>query len=145
MGFEDEYAGRGRKKSGIKAFLPFFGLILIVAFAAIAIILSKPVHEFLYTEFFEESEIRNATPIEDSFLNDQVQYVVALVIFIIMVMIGGLLYAAGAPKEKIKVTERELKQEKLRREEEIRAMKRRKQAINKAVAAERERKQRRDG
>lgn len=145
MAFEDEYAGRGRKRSGINAFLPFLGLILIISFGAIAYILSEPVHQYIYTQFIEESEIRNATPVEDSFDNEKIQYVVGGAIFIILVMIGGALYALGAPKEKIKVTERELKQEKLRREEEVRAMKRRKQAINKAVAAERERKQRRDG
>lgn len=145
MSFEDEYVRRAKKKSRLQAFLPLIGLILVIAFAAISFILMEPAHEFLYTQFFEEQEIRNGTPLEDSFSREEIGYVVGVSIFVILVMIAGLLYAAGAPKEKVKVTERELKQEKLRKEAEARAMKRRKQEINKAVAAERERKQRRDG
>ncbi|RMG75256.1 MAG: hypothetical protein D6711_07140 [Chloroflexi bacterium] len=145
MAFEDEYVRRSKKKSSLQKFLPLIGLLLIISFAAISFILMKPAHEFLYTQFFEAQEIRNGTPLEDSFSRDEVQYVVGVAIFVILIMVSGLLYAAGAPKEKMKVTERELKQEKLRKEAEYREMKRRKQAINKAVAAERERKQRRNG
>jgi hypothetical protein len=127
MGFEDEYAGRKKKKDPITAFLPFLGLILAMAFAAIAWVLREPAHEFLIEQ------------ISDFPQEEEMAYAVAGVLFLIMMMLAALVYALFAPKPHHKlVTEKELKREKEAIDREHLERKRRKRRMRQQAAKERE-------
>lgn len=139
MGFEDEYARRNRKRNPITPFLPVLGLFMLVALGAVAFVLSDPVHQFIYEEFFQEEEQQNGTLPEDSFNQDEAQYMVGGGLFVILLMVMGLLYAMFAPKPDKTVTERELKKEKMEMQREAELRKRRKQQMNKQKAMDRQR------
>lgn len=127
MGFEDEYAGRKQKKDPITAFLPFLGLILIMAFAAIAWVVKEPAHEFLMDQIADFPE------------EEEVTYAVAVGLFFILMLLVATVYALFAPKPKHKeVTERELKREKHAIELENQERKRRKRRMRAQAAKERE-------
>ncbi|MFW5709006.1 MAG: hypothetical protein ACOCX5_02175 [Chloroflexota bacterium] len=143
MSFEDEYQRRGKKKSSIAPWLPAMGFILLVAFGAIAFVLSEPVHEFIYEQFFLEDEIQNNVPLSESFGREEIQYVVGVVIFLLVTMLGGLFYAMFAPKPAAenRVTERDMKREREAKLKEQMERKKRKQVLNKQYAAERARRE----
>ena len=127
MGFEDEYAGRKQKKDPITAFLPFLGLLLALAFGAIAYVLREPAHEFLIEQI-------NDFPTEE-----EVSYAVAGVLFLIFMLLAALVYALFAPKPHHKsVTEKELKREKQAIEQERVERKRRKRRMREEAVKERE-------
>jgi predicted outer membrane lipoprotein len=125
MSFEDEYTKQTEKKNPLTAFLPILGLLLAVAFGAIAFIVSEPVQDLL-------AENISGFPREQ-----EAQYVVAVVIFISLVLIGGAIYATLAPKPPKLVSERELKKEREQREQEIRDRKRRQRKVQEQMAEER--------
>lgn len=132
MSFEDEYAGKGRgKKKGLAPWLPVMGLLLAVALGAIAYVLSGPLHELLYNEFFLPQGYQD-------FQDESFKYLISVILFMVLLTFSGLLYAAFQPSRANKVTERELKKERERRHREIAERKRRKQMINRKVARERE-------
>ena len=123
---EDEYAGKGkRKKDPIKAFLPLIGLLLAIAMGFIAWVARVEVHNLLIDNiknFPEEKEI---------------QYVLAGVIFLIMMMVFGIIYAIFAPKPDKRAGEAAMKKEKaFRRKEEI-AKRERKKRMRKKMHQER--------
>ena len=135
MSFEDEYTGRSRQKSSINKWLPAFGFLLLIALAAISFVLSEPVHELLYVQLFEQSEIENFTPPEESFDQEIVQYGVGVVLFFALVLVVGLLYAAFAPKKQKTISERDLKKERQQMEREAKARQIQKQKMNKQYAS----------
>lgn len=131
MSFEDEYAAKRRPKSknSINAFLPVMGLLLAVALGAVAFVLSGPVHELVMDNMSSFPAGTTA------------QYVVAGALFVILLMVSGLLYAAFIPKPKQKVTEASLKREKEEVEAERLARKKRQKELQRQAARDRERRE----
>ena len=125
MSFEDEYARQEKKKNPLTAFLPLLGLMLAAAFGLIAYIVSEPVQDMLVQNI-------SGFPREQ-----EAQYVVAAVIFISLVLIGGVIYSIFAPKPPKLVTERELKKERDRREQEEKDKKRRRRKVQEQMAEDR--------
>lgn len=139
MSFENEYIRKAKSHSAINKWLPALGFLLALAFAGIAFVLSDPVHQFIYEQFFQEDEFaRGIAFTSESFDQQSVQYGVAVVLWIIFVMVASFLYAAFAPKPTKLVAESTLKKERRQNEAEKRRAKIRKQELNKAVARERE-------
>ena len=117
MGFEDEYKRGKEKKDPITAFLPALGLILMLAFGAIAFVLHEPAHEKLQeliTDFPEEKEVG---------------YAVGGVIFFLLMLFAGFFYALFQPKREHQVTESELRKEKKAIEREAVERKQRRKKI----------------
>jgi hypothetical protein len=121
MSMGDEYSGRqsGKKKqkSHIRAFLPALGLIMAVALAGVAYVASEPIHQLL----MDNMPSIPAAP--------EMQYVIAAVMWIIMLAIVGMVYAAAAPKPTKMISEKVLEKEKADRLREKRMVKKRKQQI----------------
>lgn len=106
------------------------GLLLIVSLGAIAFVVSDPLHQLLYNEFFLQQGY-------EDFADENFKYLVAVITFVLLLTLASLLYAAFQPSKANRVTERDLKKERDRRRKEQEEQKRRKQMINKKVAAER--------
>ena len=143
MSFEDEYAGRNRKRSGITPWLPALGFLLLIALGGISFVLSEPAHELIYENFFQEREISEGTfGTEESFDQENMQYVVGGIIFLSMLMLVGLLYTMFAPKGPKKITEADMLKERKQKQAAVLQAKKRKQMMNKEFAKEREAKMR---
>lgn len=132
MGIENEYSEKMRKKpkSKLQPFLPAIGLILIGFFGFVAYMVSAPLHEMLRerltTDIVQQPEMR---------------YIIAFGIFLILVLILAAIYAAVfAPKRAKEVSEKELEDEKRRREREKLAAKKRKRRQRAKMAEELRRK-----
>jgi len=130
MSFEDEYAGRKKKKDPLRAFLPVIGLILIVCFAAISWVVHEPLRDALVENISD-------LPQENEEGFTEVGYVAGGSVFVILLMFTSLLYAAFAPKPEKIVSERELLQEKKAREAEAKARKKRKREMQQQMAKDR--------
>ena len=122
---EDEYVKSTKKKDPLTAFLPVMGLVLVVAFAAIAYALHKPAHEFLQNRI-------DGFPTEP-----EVGYVIGGAIFLILVLFAGMFYAMFAPKGPKITTEKELLREKEERQREELTRKKRRAELRKQAAKER--------
>ena len=125
---EDEYFGRkaGTKARGtsMRAFLPLIGFIVIGILGVFAYILSDPLNVML-------SERLANYPYDQM---DMMQLFVGVVIFFVGLLFLGMLYAMFAPKPPKTVNERELEKEKLAKQRELLAKKRRKREIQKKMA-----------
>lgn len=111
-------------KVSIRAFLPVLGLFLIIALGAVSFVLSEPATEWL-------RDTVDNIPNED-----EVQYVVGGIVFLVLVLLSGFLYALFAPKPKKRVTEAELKKERMQMQREKRARKKRLEEINRKKGEE---------
>ncbi len=122
--FQDEFGEtpEEKKKTTLKAFMPIFGLVLFVAFAAIAFVLSEPLTTLLRDN------------VKDIPAGDEVRYVVGGMTFLVFLLFSGMFYAMFAPKPKMKITEAELKKERTLKEREKKAMVKRKQMMNRQAA-----------
>lgn len=101
-----------KKKNPLAPFFPVFGLLLIAALGAISFVVSQPAYNLLTDNI-------DSIPAN----NQQMQLVVGGTIFLILLMLCGLVYAAFAPKPAKRVTEAELKKEKAQKDKETRARK----------------------
>jgi short subunit fatty acids transporter len=112
-----------RKKSN--PWLPFFGLLLIIAFGAIAFIVG-PV---LDNQFGAQLGL----PAGDASI-----WLFRGIVFLVLLMVFGLLYAIMAPKPRAmdSVNERVLDKERKEKRQELEARKRHQQAINRKMAKE---------
>ncbi len=131
MGFEDEYARRGKKRSPLAPFLPILGLLMIVSLGAVAFVLSGPAHDLLI------DNIAN-------FPDDQTtQYMVGGAVFVLLTLVAGMLYAIGAPKpyQKQKITENDLRKERAAKATEDARRKKRKKEMNRKAAEERKKRE----
>lgn len=124
MSFEDEYSGRDMEaqKTSIRAFLPVMGFFLLIALGAVSYVLSAPVHELVM-------ENVDGVPADQ-----EVQYLVAGVLFVVLMMFVGMLYAAFAPKPQKRVTEAELKRERVAVQREKEARRRNRRDVNRKMA-----------
>lgn len=125
MAFEDEYARPTDKKDPIRFFLPFLGVLLILAFAVIAYFAHEPAHEFLQkkiTDFPEEKEVG---------------YLVGGVIFVVLMMLASVLYAVLTPGPAKRTSEAELRRDKQDMEREALERKARKKRLRAQAAQER--------
>ena len=121
--FGEEYGEKSvKKKTSVRAFLPIFGLFLVVAFAAIAFVLSEPLTTLL-------RDTIDGIPAED-----EVQYVVAGMTFLVLLLFSGMVYAMFARKPQLRVTEAELKKERTLSIAEKKARQRRRIQMNKQAA-----------
>ncbi|MDX2076118.1 MAG: hypothetical protein SFZ02_06790 [bacterium] len=130
MSFEDEYVAKPKKKNALGAFLPLIGLFLIAAAGAVGFVLSTPLTEWLQTSVLAN----NAADIADNL--DLVKLIVGIVVAIVLLLFTAMLYAAFAPKPTKLTNERELKKEKEDKLAEDLARKKRKQEVNRKMAAE---------
>ncbi|NJL57419.1 hypothetical protein HC928_21480 [bacterium] len=133
MSFEDEYQGRSLEARGtsIKAFLPVMGFLLLIVLGVMAYFLSEPVHELLMDNL-------DGVPADQ-----EVRYLVGAVLFVVMTMVVGMVYAAFAPKPSKTVTESQLKRERMMLDAEKKARRKRKQAANRKMAQARKQSERR--
>jgi predicted PurR-regulated permease PerM len=127
---EDEYVRSKVRKDPLKPFYPLIGFLLIVMLGAIAAVLSVPAYDALV-------ERLDDIPPDDM----RVQVGVGAAIFVTLLLLVGLIFAAFAPKQAKGVHERELKKEKAYNEQVRRMEKRRKQEINRKMAEERKRRE----
>jgi membrane protein implicated in regulation of membrane protease activity len=116
----------GSNKSSLNAFLPVIGLLLALALGAVAYVLSGPAHDFL---------MQNVSGVPDQ---PEVQYVVAGVLWLLLLLLSGMIYAMFAPKPTKTASEAQLKKEKIEMQKEAVARKKRQQEINRNMARERE-------
>ena len=107
MQSNEDYRLKQAKRVTIRAFLPLFGLILIIAFGLIA---------FIFGPWLTDV-VSGIIPIDNSDL-DTLDWISRVVIFFALVMIATLLYAISIPKKKDIVSERALDKE---RKERIKA------------------------
>lgn len=130
--FQDEFGEtpEEKKKTTIRAFMPIFGLLLFVALAAIAYVLSEPLTTLLRDN------------VKDIPAGDEVRYVVGGMTFLVMLLFSGMIYAAFAPKQQLRITEAELKKERTLKEREKKAMVKRKQMMNRQAAEQNRKKSR---
>jgi len=98
---------QAKKKDPIAPFLPIIGLVIIVLAGGFSFLVSAPAHDFLRDQL--GSQIPN---------EPEVQYAIALGIFLLIVLMIGMVYAAFQPKPEMTVSERELDREKKQREKE---------------------------
>jgi predicted histidine transporter YuiF (NhaC family) len=124
MSFEDEYTLKKykKKRDPLTAFLPALGLILIVALAAIAYVLSEPAGEVV-----RDNIIQDTQDVDEQ----QVQMVTGGVIFLVGVLLVGMLYALFAPRPRSedRVTEADIKKEKEAKQREYIARRKRQKKI----------------
>jgi hypothetical protein len=132
MGFEDEYARKGRKKNRdpIRPFLPVLGLLLAVALAAISWVIHEPLRDFLVEQFPDLPQ-----PGTESF--EVVGYIAGGVVFVVLLMIVSMLYTIFAPRPEKLTSESQLKRERDDIDAERRAKKKRQQQIRRNMAKER--------
>lgn len=138
LGTDEEYSGSGKKRrsKGLRAFYPLIGLILAGAFGAIAYVLGGPIAFQLEPTMFPG--LNN----EDF---NTVTWIIRGVIFFVLVLFGGLLFAMAAPKPKgsTGVTERGMgKEREARLAAELEAKKRRKKVRNELAKARKNQSQR---
>ena len=126
MAFEDEYKGRQKKKDPLKAFLPAIGLLLALAFAAIAFFLREPVQQLLIDQNVLTEPV-----------DEKVGYVIGGVIFLVLMLFAGFIFALFAPKPAKRVTESELKKEREAMQREAQERKERRRKMQKQAFQER--------
>ena len=119
------------RSTTIKAFLPVMGLFLLVAVGAVSYVLSEPAHQAMIDN------------IDNIPADVEVQYLVGAVIFVVLLMFVGMVYAAFAPKPGKRVTEAEMKRERMMKEREKKMQKKRKQEINRQMAESRKQSEKR--
>jgi hypothetical protein len=125
MSFEDEYAGRPKKKNPLAGLLPFLGLILAVALGAIAWVLSEPVQELVVDN------------IRDFPADQQGQIIVTGGLWVLLLLFSGLLYTLFAPKPTKLISEKHLKHERDDMYKEQAAKRKRRQQIARKLSKER--------
>lgn len=123
---EEDYHLKQAKKVSIRAFLPIFGLILIIAFGAIAYVFGTPLTELL----------RGFIPISTQDL-DTFDWISRAIIFLALVMVATLVYSIAIPKKKDIVTERALEKERKARIEAEKLEKLRQRQVKAKMAKER--------
>jgi hypothetical protein len=142
MGFEDEYAGKGKAESkGVRPFLPIMGLVLMIAFGAIAFVVSPNAVLLAQNnlEGFDGGCFQTATGVDCDPEQVGIRLIFAGLIFVVLMGFAGFFLALASPKPKTDklATEKQLKKEKAERQKERQAQKKRKQEINRKVAKER--------
>lgn len=130
MSFEDEYVAKPKKKNALNAFLPLIGLFLIAAAVGVGFVMSGPVAGWLRDTVL----VDNYDDINENF--EVVKLVSGAVVAVIILLFAAMLYAAFAPKPTKLTNERELKREKEAKLAEQIARKKRKQEVNRKMAAE---------
>lgn len=123
---EEDYRLKQGKRTTIRAFLPLFGLILIIAFGAIAYIFGQSLTDLL----------RGFIPIAANDLTT-FDWISRAVIFFALVMITTLIYSIAIPKKKDVVSERALEKERKARVEAEKLEKIRKRQVQAKMAKER--------
>jgi uncharacterized ion transporter superfamily protein YfcC len=102
---------------GLNALLPVLGLFLLGAAGAIAWVLSEPFADFL---------VLNLSGIPDT---PEMQIVAGVIIFLVIVLLYGFLYAIFAPKPQQSVSEAQLDREKQQKLKEAQRAKKRKKEM----------------
>ncbi|MCA9887317.1 MAG: hypothetical protein KC546_03050 [Anaerolineae bacterium] len=124
MGFSDDGSiKKGRGRSWNRALAPLFGLLIVGASIAIALVLAEPIFNALL----------DAIPSVPAV--DEVLLAVGVIIFVVCLAIFGGLYAVVAPKpnKATYVTERELDRLKQQRAAEEKAKDRRKKEMRRRM------------
>lgn len=113
---DEDYRMRQKKGVSPRAFLPAIGLILIIAFAAIAYVASTPL----------QRSLGNDLGMPDA-NTGRIFFGVAT--FLVLTLFTGLLFAVLAPKKGKQVSERDMDRErKLKQADDIMRKKRKEQA-----------------
>jgi len=125
MSFEDEYSSKkaGKARSKLQPFLYAIGFILILAAGAASYFLSAPA-------FAELKKRISGFPTQP-----EIQIIVGGAIFLILIMIVAMFYAAFQPRLPKGVSEQDLDREKRERQKEMDAAKRRKKEMQAKMRA----------
>jgi hypothetical protein len=129
MSYDDQMRIRERRDP-MRKFLPAMGMILVVAFGAISWVLHEPLRDLLVEQISSLPR-----PNQDGF--KEVGYVAGGTLFIVLVMLAALFYAAFAPKPDKKVSNQFLKEEKRMRELAKRDKQLRQREVRQAMSKER--------
>ena len=114
-------SGKKRKSRGIAPYLPILGLILAIALGAISYVLGEPVANIVaQSVYFPDFEAA--------------AWIMRVIIFVILLLIVGMLYAMAAPKKAKAVTERDLNRERRAATAEKEARRKTKRKANKKMA-----------
>jgi predicted histidine transporter YuiF (NhaC family) len=124
---EEDYRLKQGRRTTIRAFLPLFGLILIIAFGAIAFIFGASLTDLLV------SMIPSIASVELTTLD----WISRAIIFLALVMVATLIYSIAIPKKKDIVTERALEKERKDRMEAQKQEKLRQRQVKAKMAKER--------
>jgi flagellar biosynthesis protein FlhB len=133
---DEDYGGGGpkvKKKTSTRAFLPVIGFVLMLAFGAIAYVLGP----ILHTQF--------GTQLGMADIAAQLQLPPAqvgsiffgVVVFLLLVLFGGLLLSAFSPKQRINVHEQDMDKERKQKQMEDRMKKKRMEQSRVKMAQER--------
>lgn len=101
MGLDEEYSSEGRVKrsKGIAPWLPILGLLLMVSFGVISFILAQPLYQTISTAF----------PMDIA--PDLGAIITGGVLFVVLMVLGFLIYSIFAPKQSHLTNERTLERE----------------------------------
>ncbi len=119
----EEFGGKyaTKKKDPLRPFYPIIGLIVAAIAGAIAYFGASPAYELIRTNL-----LQNATglpPVE------QMELLVGVMIFLVIMMLFGLVFAAFQPRTPRAVTERGLLEEKQEKERERRRARQRQRSM----------------
>lgn len=120
---DEDYSLKKAKGTSIRAFFPIIGLILIIVFGVIAWILAP-----IVTDIVNNAGLLQGFPPE---LLERFDLISGGLIFMVMMLFTGLLYAVAAPKPTKSVSERDLDKERKARiagEQEAKVRKKKAQA-----------------
>jgi uncharacterized membrane protein len=120
---DEDYRIRKAKGTTLRAFFPIIGLVLVIVFGVIAYTLAPTVTNILY----DNGVIQGLSPD----ILERFDLISGVMIFFVMMLVTGMVYAIAAPKPKKQVTERQLDRE---RKERIAAEVEAKQRKRKAQA-----------
>jgi uncharacterized membrane protein len=126
---DEDYRVRKARGTSIRAFFPILGLILMIAFGAVAYVLAPSL-----TTILENSGLIGGLSPE---LYERMDLISGVIIFMVMMLFTGLIYAIVAPKPKRAVTERDLDRERKARIAAEQAAKVQKKKIQAKMAEER--------
>jgi phosphotransferase system glucose/maltose/N-acetylglucosamine-specific IIC component len=120
---QQEFGGKyaPKPKEPLRPFYPIIGLIIAAIAGAIAYFAAPPAYELIRANF-----LQNATGLPPV---DQMELLIGVMIFLVIVMLFGLLFAAFQPRTPKAVTERGLLEEKQEKERERRRAKQRQRTM----------------
>lgn len=130
MSFEDEYTGRAKKSNPLGPFMYVLGLFMAIALGGIAWAVHEPLRDVAVEQIPDLPQEG-----EDGF--EEIGIAVGGVVFLSLLMLTGMMYAAFSPKPQKRVSERDLKREKELRDRERKAKKKRQFEMRKKEAEER--------
>ncbi len=120
---QEQYGGKyaPKPKNRLRPFYPIIGLIVAAIAGAAAYFGAAPLYEIIRVELLENSP---GLP-----QPEQMELLVGVMIFLVIVMVFALIFAAFQPRKTIQVSEQSLLKEKQEKEREIRRSRERQRSM----------------